>query len=59
MTGDVRRLGALAASLLLLVPAGPYDIALHPTPKAPGAEGKARLYAAESPFALNLARHEQ
>ncbi|HEX6966703.1 MAG TPA: hypothetical protein VF166_12955 [Gemmatimonadaceae bacterium] len=31
---------------------GPYDIALFNTPKAPKAEGKARLVSAESPFGI-------
>jgi hypothetical protein len=47
------RLTALAA-VLLLVPAGPYDIALHPTATAPGAQGQARLIAAESPFGIGV-----
>ncbi len=49
------RLGALAAGLLLLVvPAGPYDIALHPTTAAPGAEGRARLIPTDSPFGVGV-----
>jgi len=31
---------------------GPYDIALFNTPKAPKAQGKARLVSAESPFGI-------
>lgn len=46
------RFAALAAGVLLLAPGGPYDILLHPTPKAPGATGRARLIAAESPFGV-------
>ena len=44
---------ALAAGLLLLAPRpGPYDLALHPTTLAPGAEGGARLVSARSPFGI-------
>jgi hypothetical protein len=44
---------ALAAGLLLLAPRpGPYDLALHPTTAAPGAEGRARLISARSPFGI-------
>jgi hypothetical protein len=49
------RLTALGASVLLLVAAaGPYDIALHPTPTAPGARGRALLVAADSPFGIGV-----
>jgi hypothetical protein len=49
------RLPALAAGVLLLAAAaGPYDIALHPTKAAPGAEGRARLVAAPSPFGIGV-----
>ena len=53
ITGRVR-LWALGTGLLLLAPGGPYDIALHPTPAAPGAQGRARLYAAASPFGIGV-----
>jgi hypothetical protein len=46
---------AVAAALLLLAPpAGPYDIALHPTATAPGAEGRARLVPTRSPFGIGV-----
>ena len=44
------RLAALAVPLL--VGAGPYDIALFATPKAPSAHGNARLVYAASPFGI-------
>jgi len=43
-------IGALA--LPLLFGAGPYDVALFATPKAPMATGVARLVFAESPFGI-------
>lgn len=47
------RLSLLAAGALLAAPpAGPYDIALLATPKAPAAEGHARLVFAASPFGV-------
>ena len=51
MTGK-RFAAAAAAALLAATPAGPYDIALHSTSSAPGAEGSARLFSAESPFGV-------
>jgi hypothetical protein len=55
VTAGRSRSAALAALLLLGGPRpGPYDIALHPTPKAPGAAGSARLFAAESPFGIGV-----
>lgn len=46
-------LSLLAAGILLAAPpAGPYDIALFATAKAPAAEGHARLVAAASPFGV-------
>ncbi len=54
MTRWRARLTALGAGLLLLVRTGPYDIVLHPTPAAPGAEGRARLIAAASPFGIGV-----
>ena len=49
------RLAALAAGMLLLVSsAGPYDILLHPTKTAPGAEGRARLIPTNSPFGIGV-----
>jgi hypothetical protein len=51
----IPRLAASAAALLLfLSPAGPYDIALHSTTAAPGAEGRARLIFASSPFGIGV-----
>lgn len=51
MTGI--RFAALGAALLLAAtPAGPYDIALHSTSSAPGAQGSARLVFDESPFGV-------
>lgn len=44
------RLALLAVPLLAA--AGPYDIALFPTPKAPSAHGSARLVYASSPFGV-------
>lgn len=44
------RLAVLAVPLL--VGAGPYDIALFATPKAPAAHGSARLVFAASPFGV-------
>jgi hypothetical protein len=41
-----------AAALPLLVAAGPYDIPLFATPKAPSATGSARLIYAPSPFGV-------
>jgi hypothetical protein len=38
----------------LLIAAGPYDIALFSTPKAPTATGSARLVFAESPFGIAM-----
>lgn len=47
------RLTLLAAGALLLAPpAGPYDIALLATARAPTAEGHARLVYAASPFGI-------
>ena len=52
MTG-IRLFAAVGAVLLLAAtPAGPYDIALHSTSSAPGAEGSARLLFQESPFGV-------
>jgi hypothetical protein len=49
------RLALLAAGALLAgAAAGPYDIVLHPTQSAPGAEGEARLHWAESPFGVSV-----
>jgi hypothetical protein len=46
---------ALAAGTLLLAsPAGPYDIALFPTSRAPGAEAQARLVPGGSPFGIGV-----
>jgi len=53
VTTGPSRLTVLAA-FLLLVPAGPYDLALHPTATAPGAQGRARLIAAASPFGIGV-----
>jgi hypothetical protein len=39
---------------LLLAAAGPYDIALHPTPAAPAAQGRARLVPTGSPFGADV-----
>ena len=47
----VRHLG-LAFAVPLLVAAGPYDIPLFSTPKAPTATGSARLVSAQSPFGI-------
>jgi hypothetical protein len=47
----MRRSAALAAMLVLL-PAGPFDIPLFNTPRAPAASGEARLVFAESPFGI-------
>jgi len=50
---SVRQLiGILAVPLL--VAAGPYDIPLFSTPKAPTATGVARLVFAESPFGISV-----
>jgi hypothetical protein len=46
----VRHLAVLAVPLLLA--AGPYDIPLFATPKAPAATGSARLVYATSPFGV-------
>lgn len=46
----VRRLAVLTVPLFLA--AGPYDIPLFATPKAPSATGRARLVYAESPFGV-------
>ncbi|MEO7987836.1 MAG: hypothetical protein ABI766_15015 [Gemmatimonadales bacterium] len=55
MTSGRSRLAALAAGLFLLgSPAGPYDIALFPTPRAPGAEGQAQLVPNGSPFGIGV-----
>ena len=43
---------ALALTVPLLVAAGPYDIPLFATPKAPEASGSARLVFAQSPFGI-------
>lgn len=51
MTGS-RFAAAAAALLLAATPAGPYDIALHSTSTAPGAQGSARLVFDESPFGV-------
>jgi len=48
------RLAALAASLLLLSPGGPYDIKLLPGDKAPDAWGTARLLPNGSPFGIGV-----
>lgn len=49
------RLALLAAGVLLTgAAAGPYDILLHPTQAAPGAEGEARLHWADSPFGVSV-----
>jgi hypothetical protein len=47
----VRQL-ALSLAVPLLVAAGPYDIPLFSTPKAPAANGSARLVFAQSPFGI-------
>ena len=47
---SVRHLSALAVPLLLA--AGPYDIPLFATPKAPAATGSARLVYTSSPFGV-------
>jgi hypothetical protein len=47
----VRHLG-LALAVPLLAVAGPYDIPLFSTPKAPAASGSARLVFAQSPFGI-------
>lgn len=47
----VRQL-ALAVALPFLIGAGPYDIPLFSTPKAPAATGSARLVFAQSPFGI-------
>jgi hypothetical protein len=44
--------GAFAA--LLVSAAGPYDIALFNTPKAPSAQGSSRLVFAQSPFGVSV-----
>jgi hypothetical protein len=54
VTSGRPRLTALAVGLLLLAPAGPYDIALHPTTTVPCARGRARLIAAASPFGIGV-----
>jgi hypothetical protein len=55
MSAGRPRFAALAAVLLLLAPRpGPYDITLHPTAAAPGAEGRARLVSAASPFGIGV-----
>ena len=43
---------AVACGVLLVVAAGPFDIPLFNTPKAPDAKGSARLVFAESPFGV-------
>ena len=43
---------AAALAVPLLIGAGPYDIALFATPKAPTAKGSARLVYAASPFGV-------
>ena len=43
---------ALAATLLAAASAGPFDIPLSNTPKAPTAQGNARLVFAQSPFGV-------
>jgi hypothetical protein len=49
----VRIFGLAALSAVpLLMAAGPYDIALFATPKAPSAHGSARLVYAASPFGV-------
>jgi hypothetical protein len=48
------RLAALAASLLLLAPAGPYDITLFPGATASHARGHARLIPNGSPFGVGV-----
>jgi hypothetical protein len=48
------RLVLLAAGALVAGAAGPYDIVLHPTASAPGAEGEARLHWADSPFGVSV-----
>jgi hypothetical protein len=48
------RLALLAAGALVAGAAGPYDIVLHPTGSAPGAEGEARLHWADSPFGVSV-----
>jgi hypothetical protein len=48
------RLSALAASLLVLSPIGPYDIKLHPSTVAPNARGEARLIPNGSPFGIGV-----
>jgi len=47
----VRQL-SLSLAVPLLVAAGPYDIPLCSTPKAPAANGSARLVFAQSPFGI-------
>jgi len=47
----VRQL-SLSLAVPLLVAAGPYDIPLFSTPKAPAANGSARLVFAQSPFGI-------
>lgn len=51
MTG-IRFAAVGTALLLAATPAGPYDIALHSTSSAPGAQGSARLVFDESPFGV-------
>ena len=49
------RLAVAAAALALSSGAdGPYEIALHSTPKAPDAKGDARLVFAQSPFGATV-----
>ncbi len=48
------RLAALAASLLVLSPIGPYDITLFPSATAPAARGAARLVPNGSPFGIGV-----
>lgn len=55
MRGSRSRLSWLAAGALLVgASAGPYDIALFPTAKAPGARGEARLLPGDSPFGIGV-----
>jgi len=49
----IRRSAALAlATVIAAASAGPFDIPLFNTPKAPGAKGAARLVFASSPFGV-------
>jgi hypothetical protein len=49
-----RLFGVVAIGIALSAAFEPYDIALLPTPKAPSAQGKARLVFAPSPFGVSV-----